>query len=269
MLAFYGLNGTGTKTAGTCAGTACDLVAVNGASFTDPVRQEGTSSLGESASAGGYAKCALATCTAIRDLAGDLTWGAWLQPTSFPHSTNSWVDNESNSSQGGFYANVSSGALRCGVCDSSGSCADVGSGVIGFSAGTWTHAACRYVHSATAMTTVTNGTADGGPTATRALAASTATNFTWGNDLSFYDWDGRIDEAFIYAGAMPVQSMCRITHCGVRGEKCLCDGTTPTNFKTCSSSTDCGSEGICTAGSCTGRNVACSLAGFACNQAHP
>jgi len=269
MLAFYGFNGTGTKTVGTCPGTACDVVAVNGASFADATRQEGSSSLVESTGAGGYAKCALGACTAIRDLASDLTWGAWLQPGSFPHAVNSWVDNESNSTQGGFYANVTNGALRCGVCDAGGGCSDVGSGVAGFAIGTWTHAACRYVRSTTTMGTLTNGAADGGPTATRPLAASTATNFTWGNDLALYNWDGRIDEGFIYAGAMPVQSICRITHCGVRGEKCLCDGTTPTKFRTCVTSAECGAEGICTGGSCTGRSVACSLVGFSCNQAHP
>src|SRR5262249_41629084 len=195
MVAFYGFNGTGAKTAGSCPGTTCDLTSVNGASFTDTIRQEGATSLLESSTSGSYAKCTLSICTTIRDLASDLTWGAWLRPNSFPHAVNSWVDNESDAIQGGFFANVTNRVLRCGVCDAGG-CVEIGSGVARLSAGAWTHVVCSYVRATTMMTTFADGAADGGPTATRTLVASTGTNFTWGNDSTTYNWDGRIDEAF-------------------------------------------------------------------------
>lgn len=90
---------------------------------------------------------------------------------------------------------------------------------------------------------------------------------------------GRMDELLFIAQTMALDEMCRVCSCGVAGQLCMCDATTPANYKACGSDTDCRVSGnataLCFGGLCTGRNNAaadpdcqnCTLP--ACNTASP
>jgi hypothetical protein len=118
-----------------------------------------------------------------------------------------------------------------------------------------------------------NGAADGA-SASHAIAASTAANFSLGVD-SGATWNGQVDEAFFYGGALAGPSICRITSCGIDGGLCACDAATPSSYRACAVDADCGGTARCdtTSGLCQGRRHAtpggggCTLP--ACNQPTP
>jgi len=107
-----------------------------------------------------------------------------------------------------------------------------------------------------------------------AFAVSATTDAAIGPDNSVYGIR-YFDECYFDKNYEWVAAdFCRKCSCGIKGEFCRCDASTPANFHTCSSNDDCGgAPAICSAGgTCAGyHNSAqcdnCTLT--ACNKANP
>jgi len=88
----------------------------------------------------------------------------------------------------------------------------------------WTHVVGTYTHPTMAI--FTNASPSTTFTVPVAAAPFLATPVKMSEQFSTQAWPGQLDECFIASNALSPQAVCRICSCGVRGEKCSCQGST-------------------------------------------
>ena len=264
-------SGTRANQSVTSCGANCNLAPTNNPTNDTVNFREGTASGNFARASARYLSCAIGSTCGPLNLNGNFTLVGWLRPASLPSSGNvlSWIDSETNASTGGYFANIDSARSNhytCGICNLSGACNETDSGIAG-AVGAWRHVACQYTASAHSLQTFVDGAASGpAMTSLTYVPESGGTIFTVSN-ISPHTWDGDIDEVGVHPGAVAASSICRISRCGIDGSLCRCDGTTPTQYKSCTTDADCGTTGKCNAGTCSGRALACALP--ACNTSQP
>jgi hypothetical protein len=244
------------------AGSSCDLdLGYAGIVKSSTYFQQGTGSAEFDAAES--LGCADATCT-ILDFAGnDITWGGWFRVTSDAGAL-SMILNTSSSNVLGYRLtrNATSDDLRCGVGDGTDSVTT--DGTANWTVDAYHHAICTHDGTNT-IASYFNGVADA--TASQGPVAADAGVF-------YVSSVGQDDEVFVYDAAFTAAEACRTTRCGIHGELCICDGAVPTQFKACSTDSDCRVAGnttaICNTGYCTGRTDydSCSSMGD-CNAGAP
>jgi hypothetical protein len=264
-------NGTRTNV-GACGGTAsnCNLTDVNGNSPLDTTSGEyveptGSVTLQEAATSA-YLSCAFTgspNCNAV-NFTGARTVGAWFRPTVVDGTNGMTIlDTSDAGSTGGQTLYSSSGSPTKASCRwvGTGGGSETDSSAVVLTANRWAQFACLYtgtnaeIHPFGGASSATDPrTSNAAPTSSHLVVGGTGT----------FGYTGQVDEAWVYNGSMPVNSLCKITQCGVNGAFCRCSGTA---FATCSVDADCGPQtGVafpakCTASKCQGRNVGYCAAG--------
>jgi len=256
---------------GSCStGSDCDFVnGYSGVERDATYYEEGSAAAKFGAAE--FLYCTQATCGELDGNSSKaVTWGGWFR-TSYDGSSFNPITNYSGGSyQYGYALTRSStyGDLRCRVGDGTDTKTANGTDTA------WTldiyhHAVC--VHNG--LPQVSGGLitayldAENQGTQTQGLVAADTGNFY----LTSYG--GQADEAFVYMAEFSANEVCRVSRCGIRGEKCLCSRLNPATFKTCSTDADCYVAGHTTAlcnvadGKCSGRAISCTLP--ACNAAAP
>jgi hypothetical protein len=220
---------------------------------------------------GQYLECTNANCGTDMNITGVHTTGCWIYADVSSNLRRILARGTSSTTANttGYAITRTSGSeLSCWTqnqnSDSTGNALPVS---------TWKHAVCAY--SGTQLRPFIDGTAVGSLTTTTAPGTNTnpfrlasRSDATTANQ----QWDGLLDECFVIAANVAASSICRIARCGMAGEYCVCDGTTPANYKSCITDIDCkaySDKGTCdtTAGTCRGRNLSCTP--VACNDAGP
>jgi hypothetical protein len=140
----------------------------------------------------------------------------------------------------------------------------------------WHHGCATLNAANTALNTYSDGAIVG--TALTGTTLFTAPS-TWriGGGQGDNYWRGQIDEVMVDTTEFSASAICKVARCGVDGKLCECDGTTPANYKSCSTNSDCRTRAdtgqICDTGSgtCRGRftspTISCTPA--ACNASAP
>jgi hypothetical protein len=238
------------------AGSDCDLTETSG----DDIGQDGTDFVENTYACEFVAadtealECADATCNEL-DVGSNVTVLSWVRVTSDFNGAhvNNYASNKGYSMQRGSGSDL----LKCQIGNGTGN--TVESAVANsFPQSTWVHTACKFDDTADLIYSYTNGTLD----------SSTAETTHDGTDTAIFymgapaGMDGEMDEVAVSSLALADTFICWVTSCGIRGEMCMCDASTPANYKTCATDNDCqvppNTTALCTGGTCKGRNAAAS-----------
>lgn len=266
-------NTTLTASYGTCGSTCNALdnnssIAVNTSDY-----REATGSKVIETSSVEFALCTDANCggNTKLDPGGSFTFLSWQNPVS----TSGCFDiGKSTTGGDGWIMRRNIAALECHVNDGSYKKTNVASV---FGAGAWKFAGCRYTTgSPGTIQTYTDGAANGTSETTNPANNSTA-DFRFGNvgNGNGCNTTTTVDESTYWDVALPESVICFIAHCGVAGNLCMCDASTPANYKSCTVDDDCQVSGNSTAlcdtsvNTCRGRGSPVTCTPAACNVAVP
>jgi hypothetical protein len=215
-----------------------------------------------------------ATCEEL-DTTTHITYGGW-----FEADTSSAVTRITHNGGSPGYRMNYDGANDRIVCRASGTSAQGATNDVLIS--TTYHVACVFDDTANTMQPYVDGATSGAGATIASIAASTD-NFTQGcSNGGGTCINGRQDEMFVSIGIIwDATEICRACACGIdqASARCMCDATTPANFKSCSVDADCrvagnttaicSSNGVCD-GYRPGGDIGCgNCTATACNAAAP
>lgn len=160
--------------------------------------------------------------------------GCWVRPTdvgAIHPILQHW-----NGSQGWFLDYPNDNTIRWLIYPSSGA---YDRRTPPISQNVWTHVVGTYNHPTMAI--YTNASPSATFTVPVAAAPAVSTQLKMSETFGTQAWPGQLDECFVANNALSPQAVCRICSCGIRGEKCSCQGssyyTTGRNTSNCSGCT--------------------------------
>ncbi|MHA2313220.1 MAG: LamG-like jellyroll fold domain-containing protein [Candidatus Thorarchaeota archaeon] len=87
---------------------------------------------------------------------------------------------------------------------------------------------------------------------------ASSSTFVLSDDIAAFDLQGQLDECFVDDAAWTAAQVCFACSCELDGKLCMCDGSDPTSYKSCTIDSDCQVVGnttaLCNGGTCVGRN---------------
>lgn len=249
MIAWWALEETTTATrvnsagAGTCGGTGtkCDLAASGSIPNDTTNFQEGIASNNWSAIEADALNCTDANCSPLeRAGSGDhsLSMGCWFRPALTGIDNTLLTKQDTLAGADGFSLTTNTDvAPKAKFYVAATSVLSSGTSALN----TWGHYAGVFDDTGDTIAAYMNGVA--GSTAAVSSLTENARPFYVGGDGTNHDVVGRIDECWVYAGALAAASICRICSCGLSGSLCKCgSGVSATAFATTGRNGDsCGS----------------------------
>lgn len=260
-------SGTRAKTGGTCSGTSCDLTNVAGTVSQDTDAADTLFNGGASAFfAGNSARlgCPDATCVATR-VVTSVAYGCYLKPDSLQPFAE--IMGRYLSLGGG---NADGYRMETGTDGDAITCAFAAGGSPGFAASTagtvaagkWVAVGCRGDGTAGPNNALyrafINGRQSGSTTNIGQPITGAAQDYTLGDSPAAGNagMTGHKQACWISGSPVSDSTFARNAACSPFGSLCKCDGIDHTQYKTCSSSSDCRIGGnttaLCTAGTCRG-----------------
>jgi len=195
---------------------------------------------------------------------GNISVGGWVYPsgTSADKVLGS-LDNDADPT--GYKLYVSSGKVGFAIANNSTTDYCVpGSATV--SANAWSHIAGTFDNTNNTIDTFTNGVSNGGSGSTCDMGSIGWTTHDLSYGIGVSSTNMYVDEAYATSVALTAAEHARIASCGVRGERCKCNGTA---YFSCTTATQCGgAPAVCTDSQCRGY-LGTSVTLTDCNQTDP
>ncbi len=232
--------------------------------------REGSASAQFDEDASEQLECVAATCNELQSSGfASITIGCWAYPTADTNDIFMLRNNNGAQDDGiAMDRESSTDNFRCRIGDATDNTNRL-SATDSIELNEWNHTACAVDWSGNDLYVYLNGAQVNSHETNSVDAPSTAYDFGIGGDSGFNSWDGNLDECWAIDDLLTAAEICRVCSCGVRGNLCRCDPTTPANYINtgrntstceggscsgdgldCSSNADCGSCGGCTLPSC-------------------
>lgn len=236
------------------AGTDCDLSDNNTVPRNAVAYVEGAKSADYESGSSEYHDCVGATCDELR-INNNVTVMAWVQTEQDPSIA--IVDNLDGNYGYSLGRDGGGNTLSCTIGDGTDTQTQNATNQLLPSADAgFVHTACRFIDADNEIVPFINGAANGCTPgsdcqAQEDLAAPSAGNF-------IIQHDGEVDEVCVINDGLTAAEVCKACSCQIDGTLCMCDGSTPADYKACTVDNDCRVEGnttaLCNDSLCIGRN---------------
>jgi hypothetical protein len=160
--------------------------------------------------------CTNANCGTALGATSNVTFGCWTRVTAYPNNlTNATLLTRYTGTSGyALFLTWNTGVMQCTINSTT---------VVATTAnatGTFAHLVCVFDDTANTVEPFRNGVSDKTAASVSTLSSGTATFNLGNNSGATQDYQGDLDECFVWKGAMTAAEVCRVCSCGIDGSLC-------------------------------------------------